>query len=92
MTRKSRYSDEFQKAAVERVVNGMTQQTVADELGVKQSMIAQWMQKWTVRPECIKPVKESAEAELARLRRENNQLKEANEILKKAAAYFAKSL
>lgn len=39
MAGQSPYSDKFQKAAVERLVNGMTRQMVADELGVNQSMM-----------------------------------------------------
>lgn len=91
MTRRLRYSEEFQKAAVERVLSGVTPQAVAEELGVKESMVVQWMKKWASKPE-LKQREERVAAELARLRRENARLKQANEILKKASSDFDKSM
>jgi len=66
---------------------------IAADLGINENMLRRWMQasKETgasglqAFPGHGKP----RDAELARLRKENKALKEANEILKKAAAIFA---
>ncbi len=72
----------------------MTMAEVGHDLGVDKSTI----RDWCARAEAgrLDPSKktaaagESAEDELTRLRRENRILREEREILKKAAAFFAK--
>ena len=82
------YSKEFQRNAVYLAqTKGRTVASVATELNVPAWKLRSW----------IKESKEKLERstdldELVRLQRENNRLKEENEILKKAAAYFAKAL
>lgn len=95
MARKRRkYTLEFKQEAV-RLVNeeGMTQAEVGKDLGVDRSTIRSWCEKSAKgelqgRPGPAQPM--SAEEELARLRREVRILREEREILKKAAAFFAK--
>ena len=67
---------------------------VAKDLGLNESMLGRWMAEarkagtgTTVFPGRGRPKDE----ELTRLRKENKALKEANEILKKAAVIFAQS-
>jgi len=68
---------------------------IAKDLGLNESMLRRWMQEARgtegagVRafPGRGRP----RDAELTRLRKENRALKEANEILKKAAVIFAQS-
>lgn len=82
------YSKEFVRNAVYLAQTpGRTIASVALELKVPAWKLRSW----------IKESKETLERssdmdELLRLQRENNRLKEENEILKKAAAYFAKAL
>lgn len=88
------YSLEFKQEAV-RLVNeeDMTYTQVAKDLGICKSTIRAWCKK-TEAGELSGngPSREgeTAEEELARLRRENRILREEREILKKAAAFFAK--
>ena len=70
--------------------------TVAElsrEIGISENTLYTWMRRYRENQEQpfvgsgrILPENE----EMVRLRRENRNLKEENEILKKAAAYFAK--
>lgn len=96
MARKRRkYTLEFKQEAV-RLVNeeNMSQAQVGKDLGVDRSTIRSWCDK-AARGELAGrsgtvSEAESTEEELARLRRENRILREEREILKKAAAFFAK--
>ena len=71
--------------------------TVAElgrETGISENTLYTWMQRY--RQNSVKPFVGSGRVlpeneELVRLRRENKDLREENEILKKAAAYFAKN-
>jgi transposase len=82
------YSKEFQRNAVYLAQSpGRTIASVAQELKVPAWKLRNW----------IKESKENLErsselSELVRLQKENLRLQQENEILKKAAAYFAKSL
>jgi transposase len=65
---------------------------VAREVGVKVNTLHGWLKKYGQQPE-IKAVQSfsSESAELRALQKEIRDLKEENEILKKAMHYFAKS-
>lgn len=65
---------------------------VAREVGVNANTLHGWMKKYGQQPE-IKAVQtfSSEAAELRALQKEIRDLKEENEILKKAMHYFAKS-
>ena len=88
------YSDEFKADAVRLVLQeGLSAAGVAKDLGINPNTLHNWVNlKRTqnihegVGPEEI----EDKDSELARLRRENRILREEREILKKAAAFFAK--
>ena len=91
-------------ALLERTDRSLSE--VARDLGVSHWTLRDWyrkhsMAKKTRKPRLVpvekKPPEESAEAKLARLERENERLRKENdslrmdrEILKKAAAFFAK--
>ena len=89
------YSAEFKLEAVKRFEqSGKPLTAVAEELGVKPTTMQGWINKYRKSPEApfpgsghLKPEDEK----LRKLERENRELKEENEILKKAAAYFAKN-
>jgi transposase len=85
-----KYSAEFRSDAVELVrSSGRPIAQVARELGVNHETLRHWVRS-TERAERPEAAGEAAkDAELARLRRENAELKLEREILRKAAAYFA---
>ncbi len=65
---------------------------VARNLGVNANMLGRWKKEFE-QPEAASPTSGKMtvmQAELKRLQKENKQLKLEREILKKAAAFFAK--
>jgi transposase len=93
MQKRQRYSAEFKREAVRQLQEGKQAAVLARELGVPRNRLYKWLAD-------IEKLGGSAFAgsgrkpddEVAKLRRENERLKEENEILKKAAVYFAKEL
>ncbi len=88
------YSREFKIEAVrlaEQSDKPVTQ--VARELGIRQNQIYKWKKQIETHQERAFPGKgQPVDDDTARLRRELAVAKEEIEILKKAAAYFAKEL
>ena len=90
-----RYTDEFRDAAVKQVTEGgRSMSAVARWLEMSNKTLANWALRARKGEALLKrapaqPVSE-LEAELSRLRQENAKLKLEKEILKKAAAYFAR--
>ena len=69
---------------------------IAMELGIRRNQLYKWREQLLNKGEQAftgrgRPKKED-QSELSTLRQENDRLKEELEILKKAAAYFAKEL
>jgi transposase-like protein len=92
------YSREFKLEAVRLVQAGKKPVTqIARELDVPRQQLYRWVKQAEKRaglpPSDVFPGngnRTAEQAELNRLRRENAQLKEDNEVLKKATAFFAK--
>lgn len=88
--RAKRYSSEFKTEAIRQVVErGYSVREVAGRIGVSVNTLHKWVK--SSRPAS----KEASELEKIRLenqklRAENKRLQEERDILKKAAAYFAK--
>lgn len=91
-----RYSAEFKREAVRQLAASDKSCTqLARELGVRVNQLYKWKQQIEQKQADAFPGsgrQAEPEAEVARLNRELERLREENEILKKAAAYFAKSL
>ena len=89
------YSPEFKMEAVKRVQKtGVSVAKVAADLGINENTLHGWVKRSREKPDTPFPGsgKLSAEDErLRKLERENRELREENEILKKAATYFAKN-
>jgi transposase len=92
--KRKRYTKEFKKEAVELVTNqGYTIAEAARSLGIPRGMLGQWRRNLVKDQQNAFPGSghQSTELEeLKRLREENRKLRLEKEILKKAAAYFAK--
>ena len=90
-----KYTPEFRQAAVKQVLDGgRSMPTVARSLEMSAMTLAKWVFRARKGERLAKLPTGLAvtdmEAELLRLRQENAKLKVEKEILKKAAAYFAK--
>jgi len=89
------YTPEFRVAAVKQVTDGgRSIPAVARSLEMSAKTLANWVLRARngqppVKGSAKQPVSE-LEAELTRLRQEHAKLRMEKEILKKAAAYFAK--
>ena len=90
-----KYTLELRDAAVKQVMEGGRGITaVARSLEMSSKTLANWVYRARrgqalIKRQPVKPASE-LEAENSRLRQENSRLKVEKEILKKAAAYFAK--
>ena len=91
---KRTYTREFKIKACDLVLkDGIKHSIVAEKLGINVVMLYRWIDEYETYGEHAfvgKGHLRPEDAELTRLRRENDELKLENEILKKAAAYFAK--
>lgn len=88
------YPDEFKSQAVEMAMQpGATKAGVARSLGVNPNTLAGWINKHKRANGIVDPPRiEDEHSENIRLRRELRQAQMEIEILKNAAAYFAKEL
>ncbi len=90
------YSAEFKLEAVKRIERTKEPVSkVAADLGIKPTTLQGWVKKYKQSPNAPFPGSGNLSPEdekLRKLERENRELKEEIEILKKAAAFFAKNL
>jgi len=85
-----RYPDEFRQRAIELARTGdQPVAKVAADLGIATSCLRRWM-KQDSDGGCQTGLDTDEPAELVRLRRELRTAQMENEILRRAAAYFAK--
>ena len=84
------YTAEFKSQAVALVSEAKRPAAeVARELGVKPNTLYTWLSK-SQQASSVSPASAELAAEVKRLQRELAQAKQERDILKKAAAYFAK--
>ena len=85
-----RYPEEFKIEAVKQISErGYPVAEVSARLGVSQHSLYQWLKLYTL-PEETRAVVDSQSDEIRRLKAELRRVTEERDILKKAAAYFAK--
>ena len=85
------YSDEFKREAVKLLRSGeRSVPQLAKELGVSEGSLRNWSIQLDVDEGKAEGLSSAEREELKRLRREVKVLAEEREILKKAAAFFAK--
>jgi len=92
---KRSYTTEYREAAVRQVMQaGRTLSEVARSLEISHKTLANWVRRARAHQSLVKrePVvaPDAGAVELSRLRAENARLRMDNDILKKAAAYFAR--
>jgi transposase len=89
-----RFSAEFKAQAVKRLLEGgKGLSEVATELGLSPGQLSGWRNEHLAAGSAEALAQRKAEqAELQRLKRENKRLEEEVEILKKAAAFFARGI
>lgn len=89
-----RYTQEFKDSTIQLILNSdKSVLQIARELDVSDKTLYSWMRAYREKNNILTPSeksKESLEQENRRLRQELAQVKKEREILKKAAAYFAK--
>ncbi len=91
------YTREFKLEALRLMEEtGRRPSEIAMELGIRRNQLYKWKEQLDKKGDVAsakkgRPRKED-QSEAAKLRQENKRLKEENEILKKAAVFFAKQL
>ena len=85
-----RYPEEFRVEAVKQVTDrGHPAAEVASRLGVSLPTLYEWLKRYGL-PESERSELQGQAAEIRRLKAELKRVSEERDILKKAAAYFAK--
>lgn len=85
-----RYTDEFKIEAVRQVTErGFKVAEVADRLGITTHSLYAWLRKFG-KANVVQRAELDQSAEIRRLKAELRRVTEERDILKKAAAYFAK--
>ena len=86
---REKYDEEFKKNAVKlSYVSPKTISELCEDLGISDSMLYHWRQRYTSQGDKTRGA--TLEEEVKALRLENAELKMERDMLKKAAAYFAK--
>ena len=89
-----KFSREFKIEAVKLVrERGVSASQASRDLGIHENVLRKWVKEFGAAPEQAFPghgQMKPEQLEIERLRREVNKLKAERDILKKAAAYFAK--
>ena len=93
MTKKTRrrFTPEYKEQAVARLSEaGVTYASLSAELGITSGQLKTWHLELLAAGSATAIAQTKAEAvELAQLRRDNKRLKEENEVMRKASAFFA---
>ena len=94
MSRRSKYPEQFRRDAIE-LVNSSDRplRQIARELGVNHETLRSWVNVAKQAAEAGPPAEDPGVAdEVTRLRKQVAELQKEKEILRKAAAYFAREM
>ena len=85
-----RFTEEFKKEAIKQITErGYSVAEVAERLGTTTHSLYAWLKKYN-EPQPSQAAQADEQAEIARLKAELRRVTEERDILKKAAAYFAR--
>ena len=84
------YAEEFRRETVELVRQGRSIADVSESLGVSQQTLRNWCRRVDVEAGRREGLTGDEKEELKQLRRRVRMLEQEREILKKAAAFFAR--
>ncbi len=99
MSRQSRYSPEFRERAVHMLLEQQSEYnsqwsamtSVAGKVGCTAETLRKWVRQTEINQGKRAGITSTESTRLKALERENRELKQANEILRKAAAFFAQA-
>ena len=99
MSRSSRYSPEFRERAVRLLFEQQDQHAsqwaamnaIANKVGCTAETLRKWVRQSEIDQGKRDGLSSSEQERLKELERENRELRQANEILRKASAYFAQA-
>ena len=99
MARKGKYSKEVRERAVRMVFEHEgrygsrweTVRSIAEKLGCSAEALRQWVKQAEIDAGTVKGLPTDERSRLKALEREVSELRRANEILRKASAYFAQA-
>ena len=99
MSRASRYSPEFRQRAVHMLKEQQSQHpsqwaalnAIAGKVGCTAETLRKWVKQHDIDQGTSEGLSTSEREQLKQLQRENRELKQANEILRKASAFFAQA-
>ena len=92
MGQRRRFTPEFKRQAVELLNAGQRPAAeIARELGIPRNRLYKWQKEVAAHGGAFRGSGRPAAAEIARLKRELARVTEERDILKKAAAYFARA-
>ncbi len=96
MGQRKTFTPEFKREAVQLLESGSRPASqIARELGIKRNQLYKWQTELTARGATAFPgsgMRKTRSDEVSRLKHELARVTEERDILKKAAAYFAKEL
>ena len=84
------YPPQFRREAVELLRSGVAIKQVAADLGVSEQTLRDWRRQEDVDAGRVEGLTSAEREELRALRRQVRRLEQEREILKKAAAFFAR--
>ncbi len=99
MTQRTRYSQEVRERAVRMVLEHLGEytsewaaiQSISTKIGCSAETLRNWVRRAQVDGGSREGVTSDERARVKDLERENRELRRANEILRKASAYFAQA-
>ena len=90
--RQATFTEEFKREAVRILTtSGRSLSSVASDLGIGQSTLKRWRQT-IAEQDLLSGPHEEMSLELARLRKENELLRQERDLLKKATAFFVRKI
>jgi len=99
MSRSSRYSPEFRERAVRMLIEQQGEHSsqwaamiaIASKVGCTAETLRKWVRQSEIDQGKRDGLSSTEQERLKELERENRELRQANEILRKASAYFAQA-